>query len=64
MEASKIITARAKAFSKEEGARKHKFAVDSDGTVRVYDSVAGYFTTCHALSAAAQRRIRNLSKSA
>ena len=25
--------------------------VDTDGTVRVWDSVAGYWTTCHALTA-------------
>ena len=24
--------------------------VDVDGTVRVYDSVAGYWTTCHCLT--------------
>lgn len=34
--------------------------VDTDGTVRVWDSVAGYWTTCHALTpgqiASARRR--------
>lgn len=35
--------------------------VDADGTVRVYDSVAGYYTTFHSLSEGARRRIRRLA---
>lgn len=50
------FTARAKAFS-DEGVREHKIKVDSDGTVRVWDSVAGHYTTCHSLSVGAQRRL-------
>lgn len=59
----KIVTARARAFS-AEGVRQHKFMVESDGTVRVYDPVAGHYTTCHALSAGALRRIRKIAKNA
>ena len=59
----KIVTARAKAFS-AAGVRQHKFMVESDGTVRVYDPVAGYYTTCHALSAGALRRLCRLAKNA
>lgn len=59
----KIVTARARAFS-TEGARQHRFMVETDGTVRVYDPVAGYYTTCHALSVGALRRIRRLAKNA
>jgi hypothetical protein len=54
------ITARAKAFS-NEGIKAHKFSVDADGTVRVWDSVAGHYTTCHSLSKSAIRRILKLA---
>lgn len=53
---TKIVTTRAKAFSSET-ARTYDFRVDADGTVSVLDSVAGHYTTCHALSARAQKRI-------
>jgi len=55
-----IVVARAKAFS-TEGIREHKFLVGQD-SVRVWDSVAGYYTTCHSLTAAAVRRIRRLAR--
>ncbi len=51
------LTIRAKAFA-NEGVKSHKVSIDSDGTVRVWDSVAGFFTTCHSLSQSAIRRIR------
>jgi len=54
------ITARAKAFS-NEGIKTHKFSLDADGTVRVWDSVAGHYTTCHSLSKSAEARIRKLA---
>jgi hypothetical protein len=38
----------------------YRVMVDDDGTVRVWDSVAGYYTTCHGLGDSAQRRIRKL----
>jgi hypothetical protein len=28
----------------------YRATVDMDGTVRVYDSIAGHYTTCHALT--------------
>lgn len=49
-----VITARAKAFS-GEGVRVHRMWVDD--VVRVWDSTAGYYTTCHSLSKAAVKRI-------
>ena len=55
-----IITARAKAFS-SEGVRDHKMTVDNDGTVRVLDSVAGHYTTCHAMSERTCQRIRRIA---
>jgi hypothetical protein len=53
------ITARAKAFS-HEGVRAHSFKVNGD-TVRVWDGIAGHYTTCHCLSASAIRRIIKLA---
>jgi hypothetical protein len=54
------VTARAAAFA-GQGVREHRFLVDTDGTVRVWDSIAGHYTACHNLSDAAQRRIRKLA---
>ena len=49
------ITVRCKPFSGQP-AKEHRVMVD-DVNVRVYDSVAGYFTLCHSLSAASVKRI-------
>lgn len=57
---STTITTRAKAFS-GRSIETIRASVDADGTVRVYDSVAGHYTTCHSLSPSAQRRIRRLA---
>ena len=54
------FTARCKAFS-TEGIGNYKIRVGTDGTVSVYDSVAGHYATCHALSAATQRRLRKMA---
>lgn len=56
-----VVTTRAKAFT-AYGTETIRAMVDEDGTVRVYDSVAGYYTTCHILSDSAQQRIRRLAK--
>lgn len=56
----KFVTIRAKAFS-HEGVRENKCMVESDGTVRVWDSVAGHYTTCHVLADSATRRARKLA---
>ena len=45
------ITARAKAYS-SEGIKTHKFSIDADGTVRVWDSVAGQWDCVACLSVA------------
>jgi hypothetical protein len=52
------LTVRANAFGRVETIR---VMVDVDGTVRVWDSVAGYYTTCHRLGTSAIRRIRKLA---
>lgn len=37
---------------------------DADGTVRVYDPVAGHFTTCHRLTENQKRYVRSRAKRA
>ena len=54
------ITIRAKAFSGRK-IETVRCMVDDDGTVRVWDSVAGHYTRCHVLSESAQRRARKLA---
>lgn len=54
------ITARAKAFS-GESVRLHRFLV-TDGVVRVWDGVAGHYTTCHAMSEKTMARIAKLAR--
>jgi hypothetical protein len=41
------VTVRARAFG---GRLETVKCMVEDGTVRVYDSVAGHYTTCHSLS--------------
>lgn len=51
------ITARAKAFT-NEGVRSHRWYVDVDeGTVRVWDNVAGHYVRSRTLGKAAEQRI-------
>jgi hypothetical protein len=50
----KEIKAIAKVFGKRQ---EYRFRVEADGSVLVFDSVAGHYTRCHSLSADAQRRI-------
>jgi hypothetical protein len=54
---AKNLTVRCKAFD-GEGVRENRASVDRDGTVRVWDSVAGHYTTCHSLGRSALARIR------
>jgi hypothetical protein len=35
---------------------------DQDGTVRVWDSVAGHYTTCHSLTERQQQLVRSRCK--
>lgn len=57
---TKVVTVKCKAFS---GGRiaAHRCIVDADGTVRVYDDAAGYYTTCHSMSERTQARVRKLA---
>jgi hypothetical protein len=56
----RIVTTRARAFS-GYGMETVRCRVEADGTVLVWDSVAGHYTNCHGLSASAVRRIRRLA---
>ena len=38
-----------------------RIAVEPDGSVLVWDSIAGHYTLCHSLGASAVRRIRRLA---
>jgi hypothetical protein len=54
---TKYTTIRARGFS-GYGVETLSVCVDDDGTVRVYDSVAGHYTTLHSLSAQAVGRAK------
>jgi hypothetical protein len=53
------LTIRCRAF-RCEGVRRNRIRVSPDGTIRVYDSVAGCYVTLHSLSQRTQARIRRL----
>lgn len=55
------IKMKAKAFS-NHGIGTYRMLVESDGTVTVWDAIAGHYTACHALSDAAQRRARKCDR--
>ena len=57
--AGKLVTVTVKAFGGRIGT--HTCSVDADGTVRVWDSVARYYTTCHSLSERTMNRLRKLA---
>lgn len=59
MSTDRIITVYCRAFGGRRGL--HRVMVSADGTVRVCDEVAGYYTTCHSLSRRAQRRAGRLA---
>lgn len=56
-----IITASARAFS-GSSVKRHSFLVGPDGSVNVWDRIAGHCTSVHAMSARTMRRIAALSK--
>ena len=53
-----VVMVRARAFS-GEGVSWHKATVGLDGTVAVWDPVAGHYTVCHAMCRRAVRRARH-----
>ena len=52
-----IFTMTCKPFTNEKR-QSYKIAVDPDGTVRVWDSVAGHYVTSHVLPAGSVRVAR------
>lgn len=58
---TRYFRGRCRAFSFERHAREQRVAVDHDGTVRVYDDIAGGYTTCHSLADRIERRLRRLA---
>lgn len=57
---SKTVSLRIRAFSTEPMGT-YQCMVEPDGSVYVYDSVAGHYTRCHALSENQLRRVRRLA---
>lgn len=59
------LTARARCFRGANGGvgilDKYRFAIQADGTVRVYDNVAGHYTIHHGMTTREESRIRNLA---
>lgn len=54
------IEMRARAFT-GQGVALVRCLVEPDGSVLVWDRIAGHYTRCHALSEAAERRARKLA---
>lgn len=55
----KTVTTVANAFTNRTGI--FRSYADATGVVRVYDPVAGHFTTCHDLTLRQQARVRKLA---
>lgn len=55
---SKIVTVRCRPWSGDRRLAAHRCMVSPDGTVRVYDDVAGHYTVVHSLTARDEARIR------
>lgn len=61
MATDQVVNISARAFS-GEGVRRHRCLVSPDGVVRVWDAVAGHYTTCHRLGRLAKRRAQKLAR--
>jgi hypothetical protein len=56
---TKYLTVRSgRAFSCDAPGTGYHASVDTDGTVRVYDSRSGHYTICHGLTVAQIRYVR------
>jgi len=55
-----LVKTRAKALA-DRGVCNVRCLVGEDGSVRVWDSMAGHYTSCHALREPAIRRIQRLA---
>ena len=54
------IEARARAFT-GQGMKTHRFLVEPNGEVRVWDEVAGHYTNCNIMSDRTKKRIAKLA---
>jgi hypothetical protein len=54
------LTVRARFFSRLP-IETRDVLVDEDGTIRVWDDVAGHYTVCHSLTRSAARRVRRMA---
>ena len=52
---------RCRAFSCE-GMMDNEIKVEQDGTVHVWDDIAGYFTNVHSMSKYAEKKARKIAK--
>ena len=57
----KFFEVRCKAFT-GENKRLNLVMVSADGTIRVWDSMSNYYTTCHSLSVREAGMIRQQAK--
>lgn len=57
----KELTVRCKPFCNEP-THLHQLTLDTDGTIRVYDDIAGHYTVVHTLSERELNRIRRMFK--
>jgi hypothetical protein len=55
------FTARCRAFS-GESVQQNRILVERDGSVLVWDGVAGAYTRCHVLGASQKARLRKLAR--
>lgn len=53
-----VTVSTGRAFICDASNAGYRASVSADGTVRVYDSVAGHYTTCHSLTPAQERYVR------
>ena len=51
-----------KAFTTDRRAARHHVMVESDGSVLVYDPVAGYYTRLHSMSERSRKRALKLAE--
>lgn len=59
MTKTKAIEARVKCFGV---LTTYRVSIGPDGTVKVYDSVAGHYTRCHDLSVRQQSKLREIAQ--
>lgn len=63
MTENKTVYVKAKALAfRHHGVQSYVFAVDQYGHVRVYDDVAGFYTSCHILNHHDKDMIRKLAE--